>query len=184
MQREEIIESLKAQGCRITRQRLTLLDVILEEDCSCCKEIYYKASLKDSGIGMATVYRMVNMLEQIGAIGRRSIYPRCSGGQGEQKTDSEPGCGGVQGEQKTDSDQGCCGEQETQKTDSDQGCGGEQEMQKTDSEPGCSIELSDHTVFCLSPERLRDVMQAGLRACGYIGDQEIETILLRAVRSR
>lgn len=154
MQREEIIESLKAQGCRITRQRLTLLDVILEEDCSCCKEIYYKASLKDSGIGMATVYRMVNMLEQIGAIGRRSIYPLCSGEQGEQKTDS------------------------------DQGCGGEQETQKTDLNRGCSIELSDHTVFCLSPERLRDVMQAGLRACGYIGDQEIESILLRAVRSR
>ncbi len=169
MQREEIIESLKAQGCRITKQRLTLLDVILEEDCSCCKEIYYKASLKDSGIGMATVYRMVNMLEQIGAIGRRSIYPRCSGEQGEQKTDSEPGCSGAQ---------------ETQKTDSEPGCSGEQGMQKTDSKPGCSIELSDHTVFCLSPERLRDVMQAGLRACGYIGDQEIETILLRAVRSR
>ena len=37
-----IISRLKQQGCRITKQRLMLLDVILEEDCSSCKEIYYK----------------------------------------------------------------------------------------------------------------------------------------------
>ena len=71
MQKELILQKLKEQGCRITRQRLMLLDIILEEDCSCCKEIYYKASKKDAGIGSATVYRMVNMLEEIGAISRK-----------------------------------------------------------------------------------------------------------------
>ena len=41
MQKENIIQKLKERGCRITKQRLMLLDIILEEDCSCCKEIYY-----------------------------------------------------------------------------------------------------------------------------------------------
>ena len=67
-----IISRLKQQGCRITKQRLMLLDVILEEDCSSCKEIYYKAVKKDPKIGAATVYRMVNTLEEIGAINRKN----------------------------------------------------------------------------------------------------------------
>lgn len=73
-QRDIIIEKLKEQGCRITKQRLMLLDIILEEKCSCCKEIYYKAAKKDSKIGAATVYRMVNTLEEIGAINRKNMY--------------------------------------------------------------------------------------------------------------
>ena len=72
MRKEMIIQRLKERGCRITKQRLLLLDIILEEDCCCCKEIYYKASKKDQNIGPATVYRMINTLEEIGAITRRS----------------------------------------------------------------------------------------------------------------
>ena len=68
MQKEIVIQRLREQGCRITKQRLMLLDVILNEDCSCCKEIYYRAAEVDPGIGAATVYRMVNLLEEIGAI--------------------------------------------------------------------------------------------------------------------
>lgn len=74
MQRELIIQKLREQGCRITRQRLMLLDIILEEDCSCCKEIFYKASGRDKRIGTATVYRMINTLEEIGAISRKNMY--------------------------------------------------------------------------------------------------------------
>lgn len=74
MNREEIIQKLRARGCRITKQRLTILDIILEGNCSSCKEIHYKASKIDPGIGIATVYRMVNSLEEIGAITRRNIY--------------------------------------------------------------------------------------------------------------
>ena len=73
MHRDRIFRKLREQGCRITRQRRMLLDIILEGDCSCCKEIYYKASALDPGIGTATVYRMVNALEQIGAISRRNM---------------------------------------------------------------------------------------------------------------
>lgn len=74
MQRELIIQKLREQGCRITKQRLMLLDIILEEDCSCCKEIFYKASRLDKRIGTATVYRMINTLEEIGAISRKNMY--------------------------------------------------------------------------------------------------------------
>ena len=73
-EKELVIQKLKEQGCRITKKRLMLLDIILEEDCSSCKEIYYKASKKDKKIGSATVYRMVNTLEEIGAISRKNMY--------------------------------------------------------------------------------------------------------------
>lgn len=52
MQKEIVIQKLKEQGCRITKQRLMLLDIILEEECSCCKEIYYKPSKVDKKIGL------------------------------------------------------------------------------------------------------------------------------------
>ena len=65
VQREIVIDKLRKMGCRITKQRLLLLDIILGEECSSCKEIYYKASRIDKKIGSATVYRMVNTLEDI-----------------------------------------------------------------------------------------------------------------------
>ncbi|MDO5147602.1 MAG: transcriptional repressor [Eubacteriales bacterium] len=74
MQKETILRQLKDNGCRITRQRKILLDIILQEECSCCKEIYYKALEADAGIGAATVYRMINTLEEIGAISRKNMY--------------------------------------------------------------------------------------------------------------
>lgn len=77
MQKELILRKLKESGCRITRQRRMLLDIILEEDCTCCKEIYYRASSLDENIGTATVYRMINTLEEIGALNRRNMYKIC-----------------------------------------------------------------------------------------------------------
>ena len=73
-QKQSIIERLKEDGCRITKQRLMLLDIILEDECSSCKEIYYRASKKVPSIGTATVYRMINTLEDIGAISRKNMY--------------------------------------------------------------------------------------------------------------
>ena len=72
--KEQIIEKLKENGCRITKQRRMLIDIILENDCASCKEIFYKASKEDDRIGVATVYRMVNALEEIGAISRKNMY--------------------------------------------------------------------------------------------------------------
>lgn len=74
MQREMILEKLKGKGCRITKQRLNLIDIILENEISSCKEIFYKALELDDKIGVATVYRMVNLLEEIGAISRKNMY--------------------------------------------------------------------------------------------------------------
>ena len=73
-QKQIIINRLKEDGCRITKQRLMLLDIILEDECSSCKEIYYRATKKDPTIGTATVYRMINTLEEIGAISRKNMY--------------------------------------------------------------------------------------------------------------
>lgn len=131
-QKEYIIRKLKERGCRITRQRLIILDIILQEDCSCCKEIYYKALQKDSSIGPATVYRMVNTLESIGAISRKNFYKIA------------------------------CGEE----------CFKEQ---------GCTVELSDHTICRLIGEMWMDVMKSGLKAKGYIQNQDIENVIVSAV---
>ena len=69
-----IIEELRKNGCRITNQRQILIDIILEDECSSCKEIYYQAGRMGSAIGMATVYRMVKMLEEAGLIHRKNMY--------------------------------------------------------------------------------------------------------------
>lgn len=88
MQKDIIVQKLRERGCRITRQRLMLLDIILEEDCSSCKEIYYKASKQDKKIGTATVYRMINTLEEIGALNRKNMYRIACG----QDCDMENAC--------------------------------------------------------------------------------------------
>jgi Fur family ferric uptake transcriptional regulator len=70
-QKEHIMQRLRDNGCRITNQRKIILDIILEGECTSCKEIYYKALKIDSTIGIATVYRMVNTLEELGTITRK-----------------------------------------------------------------------------------------------------------------
>lgn len=139
--REIVLRKLKEQGCRITKQRRILLDIILEENCSCCKEIYYKASRIDSSIGAATVYRMVNLLEEAGAISRRNIY-RVACGEGGT-------CGGCMdgGAYRADGAGEAC------------------------AAGGCTIELADHTVYRLSAESWNRVIRAGLKACGYASEE-------------
>lgn len=128
MQREMILRRLKEQGCRITKQRILLLDVILQEECASCKEIYYKAARFDENIGTATVYRMINLLEEIGAISRKNMY-RIS-------------------------------------------CG-----MDCDRENACLIELEDDTVCHLSAQNWYRVITEGLRACGYIKNQKVISVM-------
>ena len=73
-QKEQIIAELQKRGKRITEQRKVLLDVILEGNWTCCKEIYYEAVKRDPSIGMATVYRMLSTLEEIGVLTRTYRY--------------------------------------------------------------------------------------------------------------
>ena len=74
LRKEIVLQRLRENGCRITKQRKLLLDIILQEECTSCKEIYYKAAVVDASIGAATVYRMINLLEEIGAISRKNMY--------------------------------------------------------------------------------------------------------------
>ncbi|MGN0436188.1 MAG: transcriptional repressor [Wujia sp.] len=73
MDEASILALLKENGFRLTEQRRLIVDVIVNEEYSCCKEIYFHAHKRDSSIGIATVYRMINVLEEIGAISRKNI---------------------------------------------------------------------------------------------------------------
>lgn len=69
-----IMEELRKKDFRITKQRKIILDIIIDKECTCCKEIYFTATQIDPTIGIATVYRMVNILEEIGVIDRKNLY--------------------------------------------------------------------------------------------------------------
>lgn len=81
--------------------------------------------------GTATVYRMINLLEEIGAISRKNMY-RIS-----------------------------CG----------MGC---------DRENVCLIELEDDTVCHLSAQNWYRVITEGLRACGYIKNQKVISVVVES----
>ena len=76
-QQEYILAKLRERGLRITNQRQLIIDCILENEFSCCKEIYCQICKIDPSIGIATVYRMINTLEEIGAINRKNMYHVC-----------------------------------------------------------------------------------------------------------
>ena len=80
LSKEDILARLKENGLRLTEQRKLIVDIIVNEEYSCCKEIYILAHKKDDTIGVATVYRMINVLEEIGAISRKNIQKaNCNG---------------------------------------------------------------------------------------------------------
>ena len=72
--KESILREFQKRGMRITKQRSMILDVILEKKWTDCKEIYYEAVKRDPSIGMATVYRMLSTLEEIGVLTRTYRY--------------------------------------------------------------------------------------------------------------
>lgn len=73
-QKEQVVQELQKKGKRMTGQREMLLDIILKGDWLNCKDIYYEAKKKDPGLGMATVYRTVSALEEIGVLSRTYQY--------------------------------------------------------------------------------------------------------------
>lgn len=78
MEKEEAIRRLREKGFRITRQRKVLIDIILSRACDCCKEVFFLARQIDPGIGVSTVYRTIDALEQVGALKRKNSYELCS----------------------------------------------------------------------------------------------------------
>lgn len=70
---QEVLRQLKENGCRITGQRKLLLKIILSNEYSSCKEIYFAAKKKDEKVGIATVYRTVQLLEDIELIRKEMV---------------------------------------------------------------------------------------------------------------
>lgn len=78
--KDEIYAMLKERGFRLTEQRKTIVDVIVNEEYTCCKEVFIMAHKRDESIGIATVYRMIQVLEEIGAISRKNLTKNaCTG---------------------------------------------------------------------------------------------------------
>ncbi len=77
---EEIMLRLKEKGLRMTEPRKLILNIVANEEFSCCKEVYVLAHKKNPNIGVATVYRMLNILEEIGAVKKKNIQKTaCTG---------------------------------------------------------------------------------------------------------
>jgi len=87
--------------------------------------------MKDSGIGTATVYRMINILEEIGALSRKNMYKIA--------------------------------------------CGPECEVKDA-----CVIEFDDDTIIELSGKSWNQVVQLGLRACGYSSGHKIKSVTAKS----
>ena len=70
---EDVIRKMKENGHRITTQRKLLIQIILENEYSSCKEIYFAAKKMDQKVGKATVYRMVRLLEDMELIHKEMV---------------------------------------------------------------------------------------------------------------
>ena len=66
----QVIEEMRKKGCRITKQWKLIVSIIMNNEFNSCKEIYYRVIKEDPTIGMATVYRMINQLEEMNVIRR------------------------------------------------------------------------------------------------------------------
>lgn len=66
---ETILERCEARGLRLTDQRRTIAEVLEEAtDHPDVEELYARASARDSGISIATVYRTVKLFEESGIL--------------------------------------------------------------------------------------------------------------------
>lgn len=94
------------------------------------KKFIYKALKQDKSIGTATVYRMINTLESIGAINRKNMY-------------------------KISCEQAC------------------------EKDNVCTVRLDDNTEYHLSAKMWNQVITQGLKKCGYIGSQNLKSVVVR-----
>ena len=68
---DTIISRCEAKGLRMTEQRRTIAAVLQEsDDHPDVEELYGRASARDAGISIATVYRTVKLFEEAGIIDR------------------------------------------------------------------------------------------------------------------
>lgn len=66
---DSIIERCETKGLRMTEQRRTIATVLQEStDHPDVEELYARASARDAGISLATVYRTVKLFEEAGIL--------------------------------------------------------------------------------------------------------------------
>lgn len=80
MNASDFKEKLKEMGCKLTMQRRSVLDVFLEHsnDHLSTEEIYDIVKVKFPEIGLATVYRTVQLFEEMGIVDRLNFDDGCS----------------------------------------------------------------------------------------------------------
>ena len=73
--REEFKKLLKEKGLKVTRQRLVVLEVLAEnpEEHLTAEEIYERVKADNPDIGLATVYRTVQLLLELELIDRINL---------------------------------------------------------------------------------------------------------------
>ncbi len=67
---EETLRKLEASGLRMTVQRRHIIEILTNSKCTSPKELWYEARLYVPDLGIATVYRLINRLEQIGVLSK------------------------------------------------------------------------------------------------------------------
>lgn len=68
---DTILDRCSAKGLRMTGQRRTIADVLeTSKDHPDVEELYARASARDAGISIATVYRTVKLFEEAGILER------------------------------------------------------------------------------------------------------------------
>lgn len=67
---EDSIRKLEQSGLRMTIQRRHIIEILTSSKCTSPKELWYEAKEYVPDLGIATVYRLINRLEQIGVISK------------------------------------------------------------------------------------------------------------------
>lgn len=150
---EQILKKLKDSGFRITKKRIILLHIVLNEECTSCKELFIKARKCNLEIGLATIYRFVNTLEDIGILKRKNIQTMLPYNTNAPFYE-------VQKELN-----------QTKKVN--------HQVTLITSNSELSIVLADQTTYRLSESEWKKVLESGLSACGFSVHKNIATVMMR-----
>lgn len=76
---EKLKNNLKEKGYKLTPQRRAILDIIIKNEGQhlTTEEIYDKVKMDCPEIGLATVYRTVQLLEELGVISKLDLNDGC-----------------------------------------------------------------------------------------------------------
>lgn len=68
---DETLRKLEASGLRMTVQRRHIIEILMKSQFTSPKELWYEAKEFVPDLGIATVYRLINRLEQIGVLSKQ-----------------------------------------------------------------------------------------------------------------